>query len=59
MKVVQNKDGSINVKYCPTHNSHSIQVAHLPIPTEIKETIAVKHERVEIEKILDSVRDSV
>jgi len=50
MKVVQNKNGSINLEYCPTHNSHSIQVAHLPIPMKVKETIAVKlQERVEIE----------
>ena len=56
MKVVQLNNGLISVEYCPTHSSHSINLAHLPIPTELKDTIAVKlHEGVEIEKILDSV----
>jgi len=60
MKVVQNSNGFVSVEYCPTHSSHSIKLAHLPIPKEIKDTVAAKlHEGVAIEKILDSVRDSV
>ena len=30
------------VEYCSTYNSHSVQLAHLPVPSEIKHKIAAK-----------------
>ena len=37
MKVMQDTiTGVIMVEYCSTHNSHSVQLAHLPVPSDIK-----------------------
>ena len=50
--------GKMQISYCSTHNTHPIEIAHLPIPPKIKAKIATKlHEGVAIEKILDHVRD--
>ncbi len=59
MKVVEDTiTGTIKVHYCSTHNTHSIEIAHLPIPPSVKSKIASKlHDGVDIEKILDDVRD--
>ena len=52
--------GEITVEYCSTHNSHSIQLAHLPIPKDIKHQISAKlHEGVSVNKILDDIRGIV
>ena len=61
MKVMQDTiTGVIMVEYCSTHNSHSVQLAHLPVPSDIKHKIAAKlHDGVSIEKILDDIRDSM
>jgi hypothetical protein len=37
MKVMEDTTtGQVVVEYCPTHNSHSTELAHLPIPIDIK-----------------------
>ena len=61
IKVSQNMpSGKVNVQYCSTHISHSAELAHLPIPSDTRKLIAAKlHEGVSIEKILDSVRDTL
>ena len=61
MKVLQDTiTGVIMVEYCSTHNSHSVQLAHLPVSSDIKHKIAAKlHDAVSIEKILDDIRDSM
>ena len=42
------------------NNIHSVQLAHLPVPSDIKHKIAAKlHDGVSIEKILDDIRDSM
>ena len=52
--------GKMIVKYCSSHTTHNPQLAHLPIPSNVKHTIATKlQEGVQIEKILDDVRDSI
>ena len=43
MKVMQDiATGQVIVEYCPTHNSHSVELAHLPVPTDIKHKVAAK-----------------
>ena len=61
MKVMQDTiTGVIMVEYCSAHNSHSVQLAHLPVPSDIKHKIAAKlHDGVLVEKILDEIRDSM
>ena len=61
IKVSQNMpSGKVNVQYCSTHINHSAELAHLPIPPDTRKLIAAKlHEGVSIEKILDSVRDTL
>lgn len=50
--------GKVQINYCSTHNTHPIEIAHLPVPPKVKPKIATKlHEGVAIEKILDDVRD--
>ena len=57
MKVTQNiVTGKVKVEYCSTHNSHSIEIAHLPVPLNVKHKIAAK---LQVEKVLDDVRDSL
>ena len=52
--------GKVKVQYCSTHNSHSIKIAHLPVPLNVKRKIAAKlHDGVVVEKVLDDVRDSL
>ena len=52
--------GKVKVEYCSTHNSHSIEIAHLPVPLNVKHKIAAKlHEGVVVGKVLDVVRDSL
>ena len=54
MKVMEDTiQGAITAEYCSHHNSHSIKLAHLPIPPDIKHQIAAKlHDGVPIERIL-------
>ena len=61
IKVSQNMpSGKVKVQYCSTHINHSAELVHLPIPPDTRKLIAAKlHEGVSIEKILDSVRDTL
>ena len=61
MKVKQDTiTGAVTVDYCSTHTTHTVQLAHLPVPPNIKNKIAAKlHDGVQIEKILDDVRDTM
>ena len=57
MKVMQDTiTGVIMFEYCSTHNSHFVQLAHLPVPSDIKHKIAAKlHDGVSTAKILDDI----
>uniref|UniRef100_A0A1X7T713 C2H2-type domain-containing protein n=1 Tax=Amphimedon queenslandica TaxID=400682 RepID=A0A1X7T713_AMPQE len=59
MKVTQDTiSGNVTVEYYPVHNSHSIDIAHLPIPESVKLNIAAKLQQgVPIDRILDDMRD--
>ena len=61
MKVMKDTiQGAITVEYCSHQNSHSIKLAHLPIPPDIKHKIAAKlHDGVSLERILDDVRETM
>ena len=49
----------VAVEYCSVHNSHDMKLSHLPIPNDIKLTIAAKlQDGVDIDRILDDVHDS-
>ena len=40
MKVMQDiATGQVVVEYCPTRNNHSVELAHLPAPTDIKHKV--------------------
>ena len=44
-------------EYCEVHNSHDIKLCHLPVPNDIKLSIATKLENgVSEDRILDDVR---
>ena len=52
--------GSITVKYCSTHTGHLLELAHLPISSELRLNIAAKlHDGVPVDVVLDSIRDSM
>ena len=52
--------GAITVEYCSHHNSHSIKLAHLPIPPDVKHKVAAKlHDGVSLERILDNVKETM
>ena len=61
MKVTEDSvTGNVSVEYCCTHNSHSINIAHIPVPEGVKLDIAAKlHQGVKIDRILDDLRDSL
>ena len=61
MKIIQDTTtGKVIVEYCSTHNSHSTELAHLPVPQDVQYKIAAKlHDGVSIEKVLDSIRDDM
>ena len=61
MKVMEDTTtGHIIVEYCSTHNNHLTELAHLPIPVDVKHVIASKlNDGVGIEKILDDVREKL
>ena len=49
---------AVVVEYCSTHTGHEINICHLPIPSDVRLSIAVKlHVGVSVNKILDSIRD--
>ena len=60
MKVTENtKSHEVKAEYCDSH-THPIQLGHLPIPEEIRMSIAQKlREGVTIDKIFDDIRDNV
>ena len=52
--------GEVAVQYCSTHNSHSISLGHLRIPSDTRLKIASKlYQGVSIENVLDDIRDKV
>ena len=59
MKVVQNTStDEVTVEYCSSHNSHDLNLCHLPVPQDIRLMIAAKlQDGVALDQILD-VRDS-
>ena len=61
MKVMEDTTtGHIVVEYCSTHNNHLTELAHLPIPVDVKHVIASKlNDGVGIEKILDDLREKL
>jgi hypothetical protein len=61
MKVIEDiATGHVVVDYCQTHNSHSMDLTHLPIPIETKHYIASKlRDGVAIEKLLDNVKEKL
>lgn len=49
----------VAVEYCPIHNSHDLNLCHLPVPEDIKLFIAAKlKDGVSLDRILDDVRDN-
>ena len=62
MKVLSDKiTGSVTVEYCcSTHTGHSVDLAHLPISSEVRHSIASKlYDGVSVDTILENVRDSM
>ena len=61
MKAVHNiKTDAVNVQYCATHNTHSIQLAHLRMSEETRNRIALKLQQgITVERILDDIRNSL
>uniref|UniRef100_A0A1X7TKC3 DUF659 domain-containing protein n=1 Tax=Amphimedon queenslandica TaxID=400682 RepID=A0A1X7TKC3_AMPQE len=52
--------GSVTVEYCSTHTGHLLELAHLPISSELRLNIAAKlHDGVPVDVILDSISDSM
>ena len=52
--------GEVTVWYCATHNSHSINLGHLRIPSDTRMRITSKlHQGVSVERILDDIRDNI
>lgn len=50
----------VTVEYCSTHTGHSLQLAHIPIPTTVKQEIASKlHAGVTVDRILDDIRSNI
>ena len=54
MKVLSDKiTGSVTVEYCSTHTGHSVDLAHLPISSEVRHSIASKlYDGVSVDTIL-------
>ena len=61
MKVVHNTvTNRVQVEYCATHSSHSINLGHLRMSHELKMNIAGKlQEGVAMDRILDDIRDTI
>ena len=61
MKVMVNaSSGQVTVEYCSSHTGHSSQIAHIPIPNQIKLEISSKlHAGVTVERIIDDIRNDV
>ena len=61
MKVMVNaSSGQVTVEYCSNHTGHSSQIAHIPIPNQIKLEISSKlHAGVTVERIIDDIRNDV
>ena len=61
MKIMQDAiTGKVIVEYCSAQNSHSSELAHLPVLQDVQYKIAAKlHDGVSIEKVLDSIRDDM
>jgi hypothetical protein len=55
MKVLQDTvTGNVTVEYCSLHNTHEMDIAHIPLPESVKLDIAAKlHQGVAIDRILD------
>ena len=52
--------GQVVIEYHPTNNSHSVECAHLPVPTDIKHKVAAKlHDGVSVDKILDDISEKM
>ena len=50
----------MTVEYCSTHTGHSVDLAHLPISSEVRHSIASKlYGGVSVDTILENVRDSM
>jgi len=60
IKAIQNTlTDEIVVEYCSTHNSHDLNLCHLPVPEDIKHFIAAKlQDGVSLDRILDDVRNN-
>jgi len=60
IKAIENMStGAVTVEYCAAHNSHNIEICHLPISHDTKAMIASKlQDGVCVDRILDDVRDS-
>ena len=60
IKAIQNTlSDEIAVEYCSTHNSHDLNLCHLPVPEDIKHFIAAKlQDGVSLDRILDDVCDN-
>jgi hypothetical protein len=49
---------AVIVEYCSMHTGHEINICRLPIPSNVRLSIAAKlHDGVSVNKILDSIRD--
>ena len=61
IKVKQSvSEEQIDVTFCSLHHNHKLEIAHLPLPSDVKLSIASKIQQgVTIERILDDIRDSV
>ena len=52
--------GVIIVEYCSYQSSHSIKLAHLPIPSDTKhKRVGKLHNGESFKRILDDVRDTM
>ena len=50
----------IQIEYSSTHNTHELQLSHLPLADDLKSYIAVKlQDSVSVDTILDHVRDKI
>ena len=50
----------IQIEYCSTHNTHELQLSHLPLADDLKSYIVVKlQDGVSVDTILDHVRDKI
>lgn len=61
IKAIENTlTNAITIEYCSTHNTHGLQLCHLPLPDDMKHYIAAKlQDGTSVDEILNDIREKI